>query len=313
MRSDTTPPIPPRPDLAPAEAAGEWAVYPADRRGVARRALEIWRRTLPAAVGLTVVLQGIPALVQRLLTPRATGTTALSVWLRTGHLPSFVPNPPPAPHPVVLPLSLLATVVLMPLLYASLLRLMMGASVGEQIDARRALSYGAKRLGGTIVVGLCVILIMTAIAIPLAIALVAFVTAHQWKLGVVVLAVGFAIAYSVFSMSVAALVGEGLTGFRATGRSWLLAWRSLGLVVGVLGGMQLVVGGMGLLGSFVVSRTMAGGAELLVEGLVTLVITAFTVPLEGAVITSAYLELRARSEDLEPAMFGYALQVGDQR
>jgi hypothetical protein len=311
MPHDTTPPVPPRPDLSAAEVAGEWAVVPVGQRGVVRRGLELWRPTLPVAATLTVVLQGIPTLLQRVLTPRTTGTSALSVWLHTGHFPRFVTDPPPAPHPLVFPLSLVAAIGLAPLLYAALIRLMMGASVGERLDVRRALAFGAKRLGRTIVVGICLVVIMTAIAIPLAIVFVAFVSAHQWKVGVVVFVAGFAVVYALLSMSVAALVGEGLTGFRATGRSWRLAKRFPGLVIVALGGVQLVIGGVGLLSMYIVTHTLTGGLELWVEGLVGLVIAAVAVPLDGALITSAYLELRALDEEVAPAMLGYELRLGD--
>jgi hypothetical protein len=311
----STPPVPPRPDLAPEDRAAGWAVSPPDRPGVTRRAFEIWRRTLWVAASLTALLQGVPALLQRIMTPRTVGPNVISIWLRTGHFPRYLRAPQATPNPLVFPISLVATIVLIPLLYVALLRLMLGSSVGEPVDARRALACGGRLLGRTIVVGLCVILIVMAFGIPFGVVFLILVTNHLWQLGLVLLAVASVPVYAAVSLCLPALVVEGATGFAATARSRRLAWRSprtfllIGVVVVVLGAAA------GLAAGFVVPHLMsAGGAELLVEGLVAMVITAFTVPLTGAFITSAYLEARARSgETVEPWMLAAALRVSDQR
>src|SRR6266487_2147288 len=157
MWNDT---IPPRPDLADEDLDRTWTVHPPDEPGVTKRAFEIWRRTWPEAAGLTIFLAGIPNLVGRLLMRPSESTTDLSVWLHTGHFPRyFATGPRPAPNPLSFPLSLLS-VVLIPLLYVTLLRLMMGSSVGEEpLGLRRALSRGWKRLAHAIVIGLCISLI----------------------------------------------------------------------------------------------------------------------------------------------------------
>jgi hypothetical protein len=289
-------------------------VTPPERPSVTRRALEIWRRTLGLAVPLTLLLQGVPALLTRVLTPRTTGPNVLSIWVRTGHLPTYVPAAPRATlNPLAIPLSL-ATIVLIPLLYVALLRLMLGTSIGEPLDARRALACGRRLLGGAIVVGLCVTLILIAILVPLGVGFAILVTVHLWKLGIVVGAVGFALASAVFSLSLVALLVEGATAFKATGRSWHLAWRSPRVVILPVGTVMVLVTVAGLVPGFVVPHLMsAGGTELLVEGLVTVGLGAFATPLSGAFITSAYLETRAAGEGIAPWTLASVLRASDLR
>jgi hypothetical protein len=315
MSSRATPPVPPRPDLSPEDRAAGWAVSPPERPGVTRRALEIWIRTLGVAVPLTLLLQGIPALLTRVLTPRTTGPNVISIWLRTGHLPTYAPATPPAtPNLLVIPLSLLAAIVLVPLLYMALLRLMLGSSIGEPSDARRALTGGRRRLGAAIVVGLCVTLVLTALLVPLGVGFAILVTVHLWKLGIAVGAVGLGLATAIVSLSLVALLVEGVPAFKATGRSWRLAWRSPRAVILPVGALTVLVTAAAVLPGFVVPNLMsAGGTELLVEGLVTAALGAFTTPLSGAFITSAYLEARAAAEGIEPWTLASVLRASDVR
>jgi hypothetical protein len=309
----STPPVPPRPDLAPEDRAAGWAVSPPDRRGVTRRAFEIWRRTLWIAVPLTAVLQGVPALLQRIMTPRTVGPNVISIWLRTGHFPTYVPAPQATPHPLVFPISLVATIVLIPLLYVALLRLMLGSSIGASVDARRALTTGGRLLGRTIVVGLCVILILMAIGIPVGVVFLILVTNHQWQLGLVLVAAALVPAYAAVSLCLAALVVEDVGGFTAITRSRRLAWRAPRALLPV-GSVVVLGAAAGLASGFVVPHLIsAGGTELFVEGVIGATIVAFTGPLTGAFITSAYLEARATSgETVEPWMLAAALRSSDQ-
>jgi hypothetical protein len=288
-------------------------VAPPERPGVTRRALEIWRRTLAVAVPLTLLLQGVPALLARVLTPRTTGPSVFSSWLRTGHLPTYAPATPGAmPNPLVIPLSLLATIVLVPLLYVALLRLMLGSSIGEPPDLRRALTCGRRLLGGAIVVGLCVSLVLVAILVPLGVGFAILVTVHLWKLGIVVGAVALAVAAAVVSLSVVALLVEGATSFKAPGRSWHLAWRSPRAVILPVGAVTVLVTAAGLVSGFVVSHLLsAGGTELLVEGLASAVLGAVATPLNGAFIASAYLEARATGEGIAPWTLASVLRASD--
>jgi hypothetical protein len=277
---------------------------------VIRRALEIWRRTLWVSVPLTALLQGIPGLIGRILTPRNAGSNVIWIWLHTGHFPRYVPAPQATPNPLVFPISL-AAIVLIPVLYVALLRVMLGSSIGAPTDARRALACGGRLLGRAIVVGLCVSLILTAIGIPLGVVFVILVKQHLWTLGLVVLAVAIAVLTAVLSLALAALLVEGRSGFAATGRSWRLAWRAPRAVILPVGAVLLLAYPVALLPGFVFTRLMsAGGAELLVEGLGGLVIAAVFTPLTGAVITSAYLEARARGSDgLDPGVLASTLRA----
>jgi hypothetical protein len=314
MSDRATPPVPPRPDLSQEDRAAGWAVAPPEHPGVTRRALEIWTRTLGLAVPLTLLLQGIPALLTRVLTPRTTGPNVISIWLRTGHLPRYVPAAPRATlNPLAIPLSLLATIVLIPLLYVALLRLMLGSSIGKPPDARRALACGRRMLGAAIVVGLCVTLILTAIIVPLCVGFAILVTVHLWKLGIVAGAVGLGLAMAIVSLSLVALLAEGVAAFNATGRSWRLARRSPRAVILPVGAVTVLVAAAGVVSGFVVPPFMsAGGTELLVEGLVTAVLGAFATPLSGAFITSAYLEVRA-GEGIDPWTLASVLRASDLR
>jgi hypothetical protein len=309
----SSPPIPPRPDLAPDDRAAGWAVSPPGRTGVTRRAFEIWRRTLRVSVPLTAVLQGVPAFLQRSLTPRSAGPNILSVWLHTGRFPRYLPPTPPATPDPFVSLSLLATFVLIPLLYVALLRLMMGSSIGEPTDVHRALSSGWKLLGRAIVVGLSASLILMAVAIPLGVVFAILVTVHLWKLGLVVLVVGLAPVWASLSLSLATLLAEGTGGLTAVRRSRRLMWsspRSLVLMMGAL----VTLSATGLAPGFVVPNVIgAGGTELLVEGLLGSVIGAFATPLIGAFVASAYLEARAKSEAIDPGVLASALRGSDVR
>lgn len=278
-----------------------------------RRAFEIWRQTLWAAAPLTALVVGVPTLLQRIMTPRTVGPTIISIWLHTGSLPRYMPPPQAAPNPLVFPISLLTTIVLIPLLYMALLRLSFGSTVGEPADVRRALACGGRLLGRTIVVGLCVTLLLMAVGIPVGVVFAVLVTDHVWKLGLVLLAVVLVLAYASVSLSLAALMVEGARGFTATTRSRRLAWRSPRALV-VVGMVLVLVGAAGLGAGFVVPHLVsAGGSELLVEGLVAMVIAAFVTPLTGAFITSAYLEARTRNgESIEPWMLAAALRTSDQ-
>jgi hypothetical protein len=309
----STPPVPPRPDLAPEDRAAGWSVSPPDRPGVTRRAFEIWRRTLWVAVPLSALLQGVPALLQRVMSPRNVGPNVISIWLHTGHFPRYLPAPQATPNPLVFPISLVATIVLIPLLYVALLRLMLGSSIGESVDARRALACGGRLLGKTIVVGLCVILILMAFGIPFGVVFLILVTNHLWQLGLVLLAVSFVPAYAAVSLCLTALLVEGATGFAATARSRRLAWRAPRALLPV-GAVVILVTLAGLAAGFVVPHLMdPGGTELFVEGVIGATIVAFTGPLTGAFITSAYLEARAKSgETIEPWMLAAALRSSDQ-
>jgi hypothetical protein len=309
----STPPVPPRPDLAPEDRAAGWAVSPPERPGVTRRAFEIWRRTLWVAVPLTALLQGVPALLERVMTPRNVGPNVISIWLHTGHFPTYMPAPQATPNPLAIPISLVATIVLIPLLYVALLRLMLGSSIGEPVDARRALSTGGGLLGRTIVVGLCAILILMAYGIPFGVVFVILVTNHLWQLGLVLLAVSLVPAYAAVSLCLAALVVEDAGGFTATARSRRLAWRAPRALLPV-GAVVILVALAGLAAGFVVPHLMdPGGTELFVEGVIGATIVAFTGPLTGAFITSAYLEARAKSgETVEPWMLAAALRSSDQ-
>lgn len=307
----STPPIPPRPDLSPDDRAAGWAVLPPGRAGVTRRAFEIWRRTLRVSVPLTALLQGIPAFLQRTLTPRTVGPNIISIWLHTGRFPRYLPAAPQAsPNPSV-PLTLLATIVLIPLLYVALLRLMLGSSIGEPTDVHRALSCGWKLLGRAIVVGLSATLILAAVGVPLGVVFAILVTAHLWKFGIVVLVAGLAPVWASVSLSLAALLVEGAGGLAAFRRSRRLIWSSPGILV-LMVGVMVGLSGTGLAPGFVVPHLMsAGGTELLVEGLLGLVIGAFATPLIGAFITSAYLETRAKSDAIYPWMLAAALRASD--
>jgi hypothetical protein len=308
----STMPIPPRPDLSPDDRAAGWAVSAPGRAGVTRRAFEIWRRTLSVAVPLTALLQGIPAFIQRTLTPRSVEPNVLSIWLHTGRFPRYLPPAPQAtPNPLV-PLSLLATIVLIPLVYVALLRLMMGSSIGEPTDVHRALSCGSKLLGRAIVVGLSASLILMAVGIPLGVVFAILVTAHLWKLGIVILVAGIAPAWAIVSLSLAALLVEGAGGLAAVRRSRRLAWSSPRILVLMLG-VMVALSGAGLAPGFIVPHLMsAGGIELLIEGLLELAIGAVVAPLIGAFITSAYLETRAKSEAIDPWVLASALRASDR-
>ncbi len=265
------------------------------------------------AVPLTALLQGVPALLQRIMTPRNVGPNVISIWLRTGHFPTYVPAQQATPHPLVFPISLVATIVLIPLLYVALLRLMLGSSIGESVDARRALTTGGRLLGRTIVVGLCVILIFMAIGIPVGVVFVILVTNHLWQLGLVLLAVALVPAYAAVSLCLAALVVEDAGGFTAITRSRRLAWRAPRALLPV-GAVVVLGAAAGLASGFVVPHLIsAGGSELFLEGVLGAVIVAFATPLVGAFIASAYLEARARNgETIEPWMLAAALRSSDQ-
>jgi hypothetical protein len=285
-------------------------VTPPDRPGVTRRALEIWRRTLWVSVPLTALLQGIPGLLARILTPRTTGPNAIWIWLHTGRLPRYVPAPQATPDPLVLPISLLA-IVLVPLLYVALLQVMLSSSIGSPTDARRALAGGGRLLGRAIVVGLCEGLILTAIGIPIGVVFVILVNQHLWKLGLVVLTVAVVVVMALLSLALAVLLVERSSGFAATGRSWRLAWRAPRAVILPVGAVLLLAYPVAFLPGFVFTHLMsAGGSELLVEGLVGLIIGAVLTPLTGAVITSAYLEARTRGGDgIDPRVLASTLRA----
>jgi hypothetical protein len=307
-------PLPPRPDLAPEDRSAGWAVAPPERPGVVRRALEIWRRTLWVAVPLAALVQGIPGLLSRILTPRNTGPNVIWIWLHTGHFPRYVPAPQATPNPLVLPISLLA-IVLVPLLYVALLRVLLGSSIGAPTDARSALACGGRLLGRAIVVGLCVSLILAAIGIPFGVVFVILVNQHLWQLGLVVLAVAIVVVIAAVSLALAVLLVEGRSGFAATGRSWRLAWGAPRAVILPVGTVLLLTDAVAFLPGFVFTRLMsAGGAELLVEGLAGLVIASVLTPLTGAVITSAYLEARTRGGDgVDPGVLASTLRASDLR
>ena len=310
MSGPAPPPLPPRPDLAPEDRSVAWAVTPPERPGVIRRALEIWRRTLRVAVPITALLQGIPGVLERVLTPRNTGPNGIWTWLHTGHFPRYLPAPQATPSPLVLPISLVATIVLVPLLYVALLRVMLGSTIGEPTDARRVLACGGRSLGRAIVVGLCEGLLLMVAGVPLGVAFVILVNQHLWKLGFVVLVVGLVPVVAALSLALSALLVEGRSGFSATGRSWRLAWRAPRAVILPVGAVLLLTSPIAFLPGFVFTRLMsAGGAELLVEGLAGLVIGAVFTPLTGAVITSAYLEARTRGGDgVDPGVLASTLR-----
>jgi hypothetical protein len=299
MSGPASAPLPPRPDLAPEDRSVVWAVTPPERPGVIRRALQIWHRTLWVTVTLTALLEGIPALLQRILTPRNVGPSVTWIWLHTGRFPRYMPAVPrAAPSPLVLPISLFATIVLIPLLYVALLRVTLGSCIGEPADPRSAVACGRRLLGRAIVVGLCEALILMAFGVPLGVVFVILVNQRLWKLGVVVLALGLAPVVAALSLAHSVLLVEGRSGFAATGRSWRLAWRAPRAVLVPVGTMLLLGPALSLVPGFVFTHLMnAGGTELLAEGLVALSITAFVTPLSAAFITSAYLEARTRGGD----------------
>ena len=303
-------PLPPRPDLAPEDRTAAWAVPPPDRPGVARRALEIWRRTLWVSVPLTVLLQGIPGLLSRLLTPRNPGSNVIWIWLHTGHFPRYVPAPQATPNPLVFPISL-AAIVLVPLLYVALLRVLLGSTIGGSTNARHALACGGRLLGRAIVVGLCMSLILTAIGTPFGVVFVILVNHHLWELGVVVLAVAIVVVIAAVSLALAVLLVEGRSGFAATGRSWRLASRVPRAVILPVGAVLLLTDAAAFLPGYVFTHLMsAGGTELLVEGLAGLVIASLLTPLTGAVIASAYLEARTRAGDgVDPGVLASTLRA----
>jgi hypothetical protein len=206
----------------------------------------------------------------------------------------------------------LLSIVLIPLRYVALLRLMMGSSVGEELGARRALSCGWKRLAQAIVVGLSATLILAAALVPLAIVFVVLVTAHDWQIGIVVGAIGIILVYAPISLSIAVLMGEGATGFEATGRSWRMAMHSPRLVIGALGIVILLGNLVSVVLIYVVSHSLDGGSEPLVSGIVSLVTAALVTPITGAFIASTYLEVRARIEAVTSAgSLAFALRTGD--
>ena len=141
-----------------------------------------------------------------------------------------------------------------------------------------------------------------------------FVLNHLWEVGLAVLVLALVPIYASVSLCLTALLVEGAGGFAATTRSRRLTWRTPRILL-LIGAMLLLVGVVAFVPGFIVSHLMsAGGAELLVEGLVGMAIASFVTPFSGAFIASAYLEARAGSgETIEPWMLAAALRTSDQR
>lgn len=179
------------------------------------------------------------------------------------------------------------SLIITALLQAALLRGAALASIGEPVDIDDSYRYGLKRFGSVLLVSVLVVLTFVVALIPAV--LLALAVPFLGVILAIVVGLGL---WVLLSVSVPALVVEGVRGTSALRRSWNLVrdhfWHALGVVVvaalitGIIGGLIGAIGGS----SRVLGIIFSAIGQIIVA------------PFSALVTVLLYLDLRARKENL---------------
>jgi hypothetical protein len=185
---------------------------------------------------------------------------------------------------LVLSIGGLIAVLISAVLQAATVRAAALATIGDPVDVEASYRYGFRRLWSVILISLLVGLIVAA--------------------GFIALIVPGIIFLVFLSASIPALIVEGRRGTDALGRSWGLVSGNFWHALGVIFVAALIVGLIsGIIGSI-------GGTNWAVRWIFTAIAQIVTAPYAALVSVLLYLDLRARSEALQPETLRQELAAG---
>jgi hypothetical protein len=265
-----------------------------------------WRLWLRIAVPggvVALLLTGLPVIVVAAIDRHHTGYSGLVVWMRTGRLPT----PPPMPATQV---WTWISLVFSAWMYLAILRLTLGATVASPtITWLEALKLGIRRIGAGLWTGFAAFVIFLGLAIVLMV--VGFLVLRVIVvLGLTIIAFGALLIFTALSLCFVAVIVDGDSGFKATGRSWEVIRGSLWTALGACTLMFLLTGlfsfAITIFPQVVFSQDGAGAVGRAVAAALA---SCVTIPLTGAILSVIYLELRARLEPVDPAILRAAVEA----
>lgn len=299
------PPLPPPPDdpqgwnatgrlpIPPgiAEPDGTWTIPQPGELGpidVLSVGFALWRRHWRVLAVLSLLLSGSVLVVQALMDPGPT-IRELVEWFRDG-----ASNPLPPASRRAQALGTLRGLILDPILILATLRVLLGGSVGATPPARRAITYGLRRLPSTLWLFVAMGISMVGVGLGAVIVSLALAQASE-LLAVVFVPLLLYPGLRLWSAALPALVVDDTRGFAALRQSWALTrgrWWSIFAVLLVLG---LVVAAGSLL-ALVASALIpwSGTPGDLTQAIVVAGFDAFTVPVGAGILAALFLDLRAR-------------------
>jgi hypothetical protein len=208
-------------------------------------------------------------------------------------------------HPYLFATSLAAVLVLSivasTLATAACFKAVADAYLGQRPTWRTSLAFALRRLGSILLVILIAVVVLAVILVVMIFAFVLFV-----PLGILCVAPAIWIAVR-WSVSIPALLTEGVRGTAALGRSWRLVrgrwWGSFAvIVIGTL--LSLIVSSVvqyGLAGAALAGTGSSSAAEVIIGTIGGTIASMLTTPFTAAFIAVLYFDLRVRKEgfDLE--------------
>ena len=297
----TEPPshLPPRPDLAPGDAARPAAWRHADpgRMGATRTVgagLRLWSESWPAWAVATLLMTGLIAVLIAIADPWST-TYDYDAWFDD---PAFGRSEPSG---VAVVLGLVNTFFLGPWLYVILTRAALHATMAAPLR-------GSALFGGTIrgvhsLVWIFVLLILLGIPIGILIVALAYATRDSGAAGVLLLIPLALFLYLLPRLATlpGVFVGDDVRGWRAIAATWRLsrgAWPTsagaIGLLVLIAIAISLVPG---ILAGAMFPDPVVGDA--VGRAVVASLVNAVLAPMGVAIGAVLYLELKARKGVLD--------------